>query len=205
MAFYSERVLPHLVDRTCGIEGFDRWRKEAVEGLSGTVLEIGFGSGLNVALYPEDVERVVAVEPSAVARRLAEPRISERGVTVEHVGLDGSVLEMEDHSVDAALCTFTLCTIPDVDAALSEVRRVLRPGGRFQVLEHGLAPDPGVVRWQRRMEPLQKVMAGGCHLTREPLVMLERAGFHVESSRSRYGKGPKPWRYLTVAHSTSPG
>lgn len=203
MAFYSDRILPHLVDRTCGIEGFDRWRAEAVQGLSGTVLELGFGSGLNVALYPDEVGRVAAVEPSAVARRLAEPRIAERGLTVDHVGLDGSVLELDDDSVDAALCTFTLCTIPDVEAALAEVRRVVRPGGRFHVLEHGIAPDPSVVRWQRRMEPVQKVLAGGCHLTRDPLAMLDHAGFHVETTRSRYGNGPKPWTYLTVAQTTN--
>ena len=205
MAFYRERILPHLVDRTCGMEGFDRWRAEAAAGLTGTVLEIGFGSGLNVAVYPDSVERILAVEPAGLARRLAEPRIAERGIPVHHVGLDGSSLDLDDASVDSALSTFTLCTIPDVEAALAEVRRVLRPGGRFHVLEHGIAPDPGVVRWQRRLEPVQKVVAGGCHLTRDPLAMLTSAGFEVESHRSRYGKGPKAWTYLTVAEARAPG
>lgn len=204
MGFYRERVLPHLVDRTCGIEGYDRWRVDAAEGLTGTVLELGFGSGLNVAAYPVGVDRVLAVEPSAVARKLAEPRIGKRGIAVDHVGLDGESLDLEDNSVDAALCAFTLCTIPNVTAALAELRRVLVPGGRFHVLEHGIAPDPGVVRWQHRFEPVQKVLAGGCHLTRDPVTMLTEAGFVVEESRSRYGKGPKPWTYMTVAKATSP-
>lgn len=204
MGFYQDRILPHLTDRVCGVEGFDRWRSEAVDGLSGEVVELGFGSGRNVSLYPDEITRVAAVEPSAVARRLAEPRVESRGIPVDHVGLDGATLPLADASADGVLATFTLCTIPDVERALAEVARVLRPGGRFHILEHGAAPDAGVARWQRRLEPIQKRLAGGCHLTRRPLELLEAAGFEIETSRSRYGRGPKPMTYLTVAHAIRP-
>lgn len=204
MGIYGERILPHLVDRTCGVEGFRRWRVEAAEGLTGRVVELGFGSGLNMAAYPVEVTRIAAVEPSPLARELSAARVAASGIPVDHVGLEGESLPLEDDSVDGALCTFTLCTIPRPHRALEEVRRVLRPGGRFHVLEHGIAPDPGVRRWQRRIEPVQKMMAGGCHLTRDPIAMLTDAGFRIESSRQRYGKGPKAWTYLTVIHATSP-
>src|SRR5664280_814437 len=147
MGFYRERILPVLVDRACGTAGLRRWRAELSSGLSGRVLEIGFGSGHNVDHYPSSVERVFAVEPSARAFRIAQKRIERSPVPVALVGLDGQSIPLPDASCDDALCTFALCTIPDVDAALAEVRRVLRPGGRFHFLEHGLAPDPGVAAW----------------------------------------------------------
>jgi ubiquinone/menaquinone biosynthesis C-methylase UbiE len=188
----------------CGAGDMARWRRKATEGLAGTVVELGFGSGLNVPEYPPEVERVLAVEPSELAGKLAAPRLAASPVAVEHVGLDGATLPLDDASVDAALCTFTLCTIPDVAAALAEVHRVLRPGGRFHFLEHGLAPDPGVVRWQRRIEPVQKKVAGGCHLTRDPVALVEAAGLAVERQEARYAKGPKPWSFFTVGVAVRP-
>lgn len=168
MGFYRERVLPHLVDRACGTGELRKWRKQVTVGLSGTVVEIGFGSGLNMPAYPPEVELVYAIEPAATARRIAEQRIADSPVHVEHVGLRGESIPLDDASCDGALSTFTLCTIPDVEAALAEVRRVLRPGGRFHFLEHGLSPDSSIATWQRRMEPLQKRLADGCHLTATP-------------------------------------
>jgi ubiquinone/menaquinone biosynthesis C-methylase UbiE len=204
MGFYREQVVPRLVDATCGTRELRRWRERATAGLSGTVVEIGFGSGLNVPLYPEGVRHVYAVEPARTARRLAEERIAASDVVVEHVGLRGESIPLDDGSCDAALSTFTLCTIPDVDAALAEVRRVLRPGGRFHFLEHGRSPDPGVARWQRRFEPVQKRVADGCHLTRDPVELLEAAGFEVERAESRYAGGPKPWTWLTEGAALTP-
>lgn len=204
MSFYRERILPHLVDKTCGTGELRRWRRQVVSGLSGTVVEIGFGSGLNMAAYPPEVQHVYAVEPAATARRLAEPRIQRSHVDVEHVSLRGESIPLPDESCDGALSTFTLCTIPDVDAALAEVRRVLRPGGRFHFLEHGLSPDGSVARWQHRLEPLQKRVADGCHLTRDPVELVVRAGFELERSESRYAKGPKPWTWLTEAVALKP-
>ena len=159
MSFYRQQLLPRLVDRACGSAGYDRWRREVTAGLSGTVVEIGFGSGLNMPAYPAAVTRVWAVEPASLGRKLAAARIADSHVHVEHVGLHGEALPLEDDSCDGALSTFTLCTIPDVERALAEVRRVLRPGGRFHFLEHGLAPDVDVARWQHRLEPMQKRVA----------------------------------------------
>jgi ubiquinone/menaquinone biosynthesis C-methylase UbiE len=198
MGFYRERVLPHIVDKMCGQKEFDKWRAQTTEGLSGRVVEIGFGSGLNVPHYPADVDVVLADEPASVARRIAEKRVVASPVPVEHVGLDGQSIPLDDNSCDAALCTFTLCTVPDADRALSEVRRVLRPGGEFHFLEHGLSPDPGVARWQHRMEPLQLRLADGCHLTRDSVALVEAAGFRMERREQRYVSGPKPWCYITM-------
>lgn len=202
MGFYEQQVLPRLVDKMCGAGDMARWRAKATEGLAGTVVELGFGSGLNVPVYPPEVTKVFAVEPATVARRLAAPRIAASTTEVEHVGLDGEALPLDDDSCDAALSTFTLCTIPDVERAVAEVARVLKPGGRFHFLEHGLAPDEGVARWQRRIEPVQKKVAGGCHLTRDVVGLLEAEGFTVDVRSQRYAKGPKPWSYFTVGTAT---
>ncbi len=204
MGFYRERILPRLVDRACGTAGLHRWRAEVTAGLSGRVLEIGFGSGLNIDYYPSSIERVLAVEPSATAFRIAGKRISGSAVAIERVGLDGQSIPLPDDSCDNALCTFALCTIPDPGAALAEVRRVLRPGGQFHFLEHGLAPDPGVAAWQRRFEPLQRRLADGCHLTRNPVSLVEHAGFVIEDVAQQYGIGPKPWSWFTRGAAVNP-
>jgi len=205
MGLYREHILPVLVDRACGTAGLKKWRGELSSGLSGRVLEIGFGSGLNVEHYPSTVEKVLAVEPSAKGFRIAQRRIDSSPVPVELVGLDGQSIPLPDGSCDDALCTFALCTIPDVDAALAEVLRVLRPGGRFHFLEHGLAPDAGVAAWQRRLEPLQRRVADGCHLTRDPVAMVRGAGFTLDDVDQRYGVGPKPWSWFTRGVAVKPG
>ena len=197
MGLYREQVLPRVIDRVCGTSELREWRVEATRGLTGRVVEVGFGSGLNVGLYPRDVELVLAVEPSVVARRLSDRRIARSAVPVTHIGLDGQTIPLDDESCDSALCTFTMCTIPDARQALDEVRRVLRPGARFHFLEHGLSPDPGVAAWQRRLEPLQMRLADGCHLTREPASLVSDAGFAVEQLTQHYAKGPKPWSWFS--------
>jgi len=199
MPFYREQVVPRLVALTCGASALSGLRARTAAGLSGQVVEIGFGSGFNVPHYPHGIERVLAVEPSATAFRMAAKRIGASSVPVEQVGLDGQSLPLDDASCDGALCTFALCTIPDPEAALAEVRRVLRPGGRLHFLEHGLAPDPKVVAFQHRVEPLQRRLADGCHLTRDPLALARSAGFEVEEIEQKYGAGPKAWAYLTRA------
>ncbi len=188
----------------CGAAGFDHWRAQATEGLSGRVVEVGFGSGLNVPHYPPEVEVVLAVEPAPVARRLAERRLRATTVPVEHVGLDGQDIPLRDANCDAALITFTLCTVPDPARALSEVRRVLRPGGAVHFLEHGLSPDAGVATWQRRLEPLQRRVADGCHLTRNASALVEQAGFVMQRTQQRYVRGPKPWCWLTLGLAVKP-
>lgn len=189
MGWYREQVVPRLVDVACGMKQAEPYRQRVCAGLAGEVLEIGFGSGHNTRHYPPAVTAVTAVEPSDVAWRKAEPRVTASPVPVQRSGLDGQSLPFADDSFDAALSTWTLCTIPDAAAALREVRRVLRPGGRFHFLEHGLAPDEGVQRWQRRLEPVQKRMAGGCHLTRRIADLVTSAGFELEEVDVFYEDG----------------
>jgi ubiquinone/menaquinone biosynthesis C-methylase UbiE len=144
MGFYERRVLPRILNTACGTKTVEPLRRRVCEGLAGGVVEIGFGSGLNVPFYPAAVTRVAAVEPSDLGWQLAGQRLKAAGVPVQRSGLDGQSLPFEDNSYDAALSTWTLCTIPDADAALREVRRVLRSGGTLHFLEHGLAPDENV-------------------------------------------------------------
>lgn len=212
-SFYNERVLPRLVDSMCVNPEMEPWRRRAVEGLSGTIVEIGFGSGANVAVYPPAVTHVYGIEPSALARDMASDRIAaarsaSRDLvgfpTIEMVGLDGESLPLADDSCDGGLSTFTLCTIPDAAQALAELRRVIRPGGRFNFLEHGISPDPRIATWQRRFEPMQRRLAGGCHLTRDIPAMVRDAGFHIDQADSRFARGPKPWTWFTVGHATNP-
>ncbi len=204
MAFYRSQVLPRLVDRVLGTPDIGNWRAEAAAGLHGRVVEIGFGSGLNVEHYPAEVEAVLAVEPAAVAMKLARKRIATSRVAIEHVGVDGQSVPMAGESCDAALSTFTLCTVAHPAAALSEIFRVLRPGGTLHFLEHGISPDPRVAAWQRRLEPLQRLLAGGCHLTRDPATIVTRAGFQLGRCDHAYAKGPKPWSYLTLGVAEKP-
>ena len=204
MGFYREQVLPRLVEVTCGGPAMEKLRAHATDGLHGTVVEIGFGSGLNVPVYPPQVTEVLAIEPALVARQRAAGRIADSHATVRHVGLDGARLPLDDDSCDGALSTFTLCTIPDVEAALAEVARVLKSGAPFHVLEHGLAPDPSVARWQHRLDPIQHRVADGCHLTRDPIALLQHAGFEVVEQHQRYAKGPKPFTYFTTAKALAP-
>ncbi len=204
VAFYRDQIVPRFIDKACAGPELREWRDRAAAGLAGTVVELGFGSALNVGSYPPEVTEVLAVEPSIVGRRLGQKRIADVSVPVTFVGLRGETLSLPDDSCDGALCTFTLCTIDGVDQALAELRRVLRPGGRFHFLEHGSAPDPGVQRWQRRLEPFQLVLADGCHLTRDPVTLVSDAGFRVEESESRYTPGPKPWTFFTLGRAVNP-
>jgi SAM-dependent methyltransferase len=199
MPFWTEQVVPRFTDKMLGSSAVMKLRRRATDGLHGEVVEIGFGSGLNVPSYPEAVTKVYAVDPSLVARDLASARVEASPVEVRYVGLDGARLPLDDASVDTALSTFTLCTIPEVTKALSEVRRVLRPGGTFHFLEHGLCPDASVARRQRRFNGIQQRLAGGCHLDRPIDALVREAGFEISELDNDQLPGPSfmlPWSYL---------
>ena len=189
MGLYDDRVLPRILNVACAAKTLEPLRRRVCEGLAGDVVEIGFGSGLNVPFYPATITRIAAVEPADLSWKLAGERLVATRVEVQRSGLDGQSLPFEDDSYDAALSTWTLCTIPDVAAALGELRRVLNPGGTLHFLEHGLAPDERVRRWQRRLDPVQKRIAGGCHLTRPILDLLKAAGFTIKELDVFYEKG----------------
>ena len=204
MGLWSDRALPHIVDKACSTDDVMKMRVTACTGLHGRVLEIGFGSGLNVPVYPDAVKEVAAVEPADVAWQMSEKRRERSGVPVERSGLDGECLMEQDGSCDSALSTFTLCTIPDVAQALREVRRVLKPGGSFHFLEHGQAPTQGVRGWQRRLDPIQGRLFGGCHLTRHIPSLLTEAGFEVVELEEDYLPGPacaRPFAYGYVGRA----
>ena len=196
MGVYREQVLPRVLNKAMNTKVEKEIRPRVCAGLHGKVVEIGFGSGLNTLHYPPEMTTVYAIEPSSVSMRLAEPRLQECPVPVERAGLTGERLDLPSEEFDAVLSTWTLCTIPDVAAALSETRRVLKPGGVFHFVEHGHSPDAGVARWQDRLDPLNQRLLGGCHLNRRIDKEIEGAGFVVEALDTYYAKGaPKPFVY----------
>jgi SAM-dependent methyltransferase len=191
MGLYSEQIVPRCVDFMLSRAPILEARSRVTRELHGTVLEIGFGSGLNLPYYPREVTQILAVEPSTVARRLAQKRVAANSIPFAWSGLDGQRLALADASVDCALSTFTFCTIPDLQAALSELRRVIKPGGDLHFLEHGRSPDAGVAKWQDRLDPLQQRLAGGCHLNRALPDQVRDAGFCLYTLDAYYTPGPK--------------
>ena len=205
MGIYGERVLPRIINVACGTKAAEPLRRRVCEGLAGDVVEIGFGSGLNVPYYPTAVTRVAAVEPADVAWNLADKRLVATAVPVQRSGLDGQSLPFADHSFDAALSTWTLCTIPDVAAALAELRRVLKPGGPSTSSSMGWPPTSAVRRWQYRLEPVQKRVFGGCHLTRPIVDLLTTAGFTITELDVFYEKSaPKFEAAYSLGTASSP-
>lgn len=205
MGLYGDHVLPRLINTACGMKANDEHRARVCAGLHGRVVEIGFGSGLNVPFYPPAVTGVDAIEPADLAWELAQDRVAATSIPVERAGRDGARLPLPDSSCDTAVSTWTLCTIPDANAALGEVRRVLKPGGTLHFVEHGLAPDHDVRRWQRRLEPLQKRLFGGCHLTRPIVDLITDAGFAVTELDVFYEQGaPKFLAADSLGVATSP-
>jgi ubiquinone/menaquinone biosynthesis C-methylase UbiE len=204
MSIYRDQILPRLQEKVMNGKGTREVRSRVCAGLSGEVVEVGFGTGLNVSYYPAEITKVFAVEPSSVCMRIAEPRIARVDTDVELAGLTGEHLELPSSTFDAVLSTWTLCTIPNLDAALEELRRVLKPGGAFHFVEHGHAPDAKVAWWQERIEPMTKRLAGGCHLTRRIPELIERAGgFTIDHLDSYYSKGePKPFGYTYEGRAT---
>ncbi len=196
-ALYERHLLPHLIDYACGMGAVMKTRAQVVPLAEGEVLEIGIGSGLNLSFYdPARVRRIVGVDPSADMQKLARQRAEQISIPVEMIALELGQIQAEDARFDSIVCTFTLCTIPDAVAALREMRRVLKPGGKLLFSEHGLAPDASVVRWQNRLTPVWKPLAGGCHLNRDIPALLEAGGFTIGQLETSYLKGPRPMTWV---------
>lgn len=194
MGFYDRHVLPRLIDYACGMGEVMKTRSKIVPQAEGRVLEIGIGTGLNLGFYdPAKVQVVIGVDPAAQMQALARQRAAAIAIPVETIALELGEIQASDASF---VCTFTLCTIPDVAAALKEMRRVLKPGGRFLFAEHGLAPDAPVVRWQHRLTPLWKPFAGGCHLNRDIPRLIEAGGFAIRELQTGYLQGPRPMTFV---------
>ncbi len=192
MGFYDDKILPHLVDLACGGTPTRKQREKIVPLASGDVLEIGFGSGRNLPFYNrESVRQVWGLEPAEGMRRKARRRIDESEIDVELIDLPGEEIPLEDNSVDTVLVTYTMCTIPDVRAALEGIRRVLKPGGRLLFCEHGKSPDAHVHKWQNRFNRHWSRFAGGCNINRDIPTLLNESGFHIVEDNRMYIPGPR--------------
>ena len=189
MGFYRDRVFVRVMNAACNTAETRRIRAAVCAPLTGDVLEIGFGTGLNLPHLPHAVRHLLAVDPLQRGRELAAERLADSTVEVDFVGLDGQTLDLPDDAVDAALSTWTLCSIPDPVAAVREIARVLRPGGTLHFAEHGRSPDPKVHTWQRRLNPLQRRIACGCHLDRDIPAVIEDGGLTVTDLSTFYAKG----------------
>jgi len=190
-SWYDRHILPRLIESGCSQPPMTRLRQRYVPMAKGNVLEIGIGSGLNLPHYGDGVARVTGVDPSAELGERARERAERTAVEVDVIGLSGENLPSEDNSFDTVVCTWTLCTIPSPMQAITEMRRVLKPSGQLLFVEHGLSNEASVAKWQRRIEPLWKTIAGGCHLTRRADRLLEEGGFSVDQLECGYELGPK--------------
>lgn len=194
-SWYDRHILPYLLDFACGLAPVAEQRRKVIPQAAGKVLEIGIGTGLNLAFYDRrKIQKLVGVDPAEQMHSLARRRSRRAGIPVELVPISAEKLPVESESFDCVVCTYTLCSVPDPLAALREMRRVLRPGGKLLFAEHGLAPDAQVAKWQARIEPYWSRIAGGCHLTRDVPSLMKEAGFIVEVEAA-YIAWPKSLAY----------
>ena len=192
MKFYSQQVFPRIMDLMLSTGEFTGLRKSLLEEVSGEVFEIGFGTGLNLPHYPARVKRITTVDPNSGAHRIAERRIAQSPIEVVYRPISGERLDLPDESFDSVVCTFTLCSIPDENSAMSEMRRILRPGGRMFFIEHGLSTEPRIQRWQHRLNSLNKIVGDGCNLNRIPSTTISNSGLRMDRLDTFYlKKAPK--------------
>lgn len=196
MGFYENRILPHLVHLSMRQNTFLAYRRRLVPAAQGRVLEIGVGSGLNLPLYTDAADHVVGLDNSPRLLSMARQVHQSGAPSPELIEGSAEALPLEDQSIDTVVTTWTLCTIPDVHAALREMRRVLKPSGTLLFVEHGRSPDEKVRRWQDRLTPVWKRLGGGCHLNRPIRELLEDSGFRIERIETGYMKGPKPLTFM---------
>jgi len=196
MGFYQDRIVPHLVRLSMRNEVLAPYRRRIVPAAEGRVLELGIGSGVNLPLYSASVREVIGLDPSAKLLEMAGEAARPLARPIELLEGSAETIPLDDASVDTVVSTWTLCSIPDVTRALAEVRRVLNPSGQFLFVEHGRSPDANVRRWQDRLTPMWKRLAGGCHLNRAIPELLQGAGFHIERLETGYMRGPKAMTFM---------
>jgi len=204
MSLYERFVVPKLIDLAMRQRPILKYRREVVPAARGRVLEVGVGSGRNLPLYRDGVDEVVGIDPSERLLEMARQRAAEAAVPVHLRRGSATAMEVDDASVDTVVMTWTLCSIPDPMAALKEMRRVLKPGGRLLFVEHGLSGDPGVARWQHRLTPVWRRLAGGCHLDRKIDDLVREAGFELPELRNEYVPGPRPMTYMYEGRAIRP-
>ena len=195
MSFYSDCILPHVINLAMRDRQLTPLRERIVSRAEGRVLEIGMGSGLNLPFYGKHVEQLFGLEPAGRLLRMAQSRAARSQRTMTFVAASAEAIPLDDHSIDTVVTTWTLCSIPNAMSALHEMRRVLRSGGQLLFIEHGLAPEVGVQRWQNRLTPLWSKIGGGCHLNRPIRTLIENAGFAVTELDTGYIKGPRPMTF----------
>lgn len=196
MSFYAEHVLPHLLNFAMRNRELAAYRRRVVPAAHGRVLEIGIGSGLNLPFYGSEAKEVIGLDPSSPLLSMAERQARAGHTPVTMLQGSAEAIPLEDASVDTVLTTWTLCSIPDARAALAEMRRVLKSTGNLVFVEHGKAPDEAVARWQDRLTPLWRPIAGGCHLNRPIASLIEGAGFTIGDLHCGYAKGPRPFTFM---------
>ncbi len=196
MGFYSGRILPHLLNFAMNNRELVPYRRRIVGEARGEVLEVGIGSGLNLRFYQASVERIIGLDLQPEFIRMARARAARVGREIEILAGSAEAIPLPDASVDTVLMTWALCSIDDAAHALREMRRVLRPGGQLLFAEHGLAPEPHVQRWQRRLTPLWRPISGGCRLDRPITDLIRAGGFRLKDFSAEYLRGPKVMTYL---------
>ena len=189
MGFYSRVILPYLLDFSLSDPISTKYRKQVLSEVSGEVLEIGFGTGLNLPHYPENIEKITTIDPNPGMNRLAQKRIESSTITVDNRLLNSENLPFPENSFDSIVSTWTLCSIAKIDKAISELYRVLKPHGKFYFIEHGLSNDPKIQVWQNRLNPIQKKIGDGCHLNRNIKKIVEKQ-FKILTIEQFYAREP---------------
>ena len=196
MGFYRERILPRLVHRFLNNRHVNAERDQCIAQARGLVLEIGFGSGLNLPFYRPGVKRLFAVDPSLLALQIAQKTFPHPAFPLQYMPFPAEVLPFEDSMIDTVVVTFSLCTVVDPVIVLQEARRVLKPGGKFLFLEHGASQDPFILRWQNRLTPIHSCLSGGCQLNRKIDELVTQNGFQIQEIEKQYLKGPRVATYI---------
>lgn len=197
MGFYSNVIFPRVLDKVMSNGYMSKARVAVLADVKGDIFEVGFGTGLNLLFYPEYVKKITTVDVNPAMGKIAQQRVDDSPIEVQHDVLSAEVLPYDDASFDTVVCTWTLCSIPDVESALREMHRILRPGGRFHFVEHGLADDPKVRKWQERLTPIQMKIGDGCRLNRNMKELIQDHHFAYDQLETFYmPKSPRFAGYM---------